>query len=86
MPAALRLAAEVARLNRVNRDLERRIRELIYRATRAEQDAEQAHAAFQRVCRDADLIACMAKDPKTALAVLRDLHRIDQLPESKETA
>ena len=75
---ALRLANE-------NRRLRRQVRELTYRLVHAEHETEQVRAVLGRVCRDADLIACMAKDPKTALAVLRDLHRIDQLPESKET-
>lgn len=78
-PTALRLANE-------NRRLRRDIRALTFRLVHAEHETEQVRAALGRVCRDADLIACMAKDPKTALAVLRDLHRIDQLPESEEAS
>lgn len=82
MSAALRLAAENHRLRREIRDLERRVREQIYRATKAEHDAEQVHAAMGQMRRDCDLLALMSRDRRAALEFIRTAHDID----SQETA
>jgi len=69
-PTALRLAAEVARLRRENRDLR-------FRLVHAQQECERLHVALRTTRRDADLLGLMARDRDVALGVLRDMHRID---------
>ena len=69
-PTALRLAAEVARLRRENRDL-------TFRLVHAQQECERLHVSIRTLRRDADLLGLMARDRDVALGVLRDMHRID---------
>lgn len=71
---ALRLAAENRRL----RDHNERLAAALALANAT---SERLTARCGQLHRDADLLALMAKDRPTALALLRDAHGIDQLEE-----
>lgn len=69
-----RKVKENHRLRDELRETQQRNRSLMERLAVANRERDQAH-------RDAECLALMARDRKTALAFLRDRHGIESLPE-----
>lgn len=79
---AMRYAGEVRRLRRVVRALEKRNLELFTALRLVNESYDRLKAQHEQAVRDAELLALMSRDRRTALEFLRDAHRMDALGEA----